>query len=95
LEWESAKTVSRVELPVKPAKAGKRVFEQNIVNKMEGKPENELSNDAEIRFELDNVKYNVKINDDDELEIYKIALKYTQQDQIVLKAKSQNVICIG
>ena len=72
-----------------------RVFEQNIVKKMDGEPENELANNATIRFELHNVKYEVHINEEDELEIYKTSLNTSQTDTIRIKPKSSNVVTIN
>ena len=68
-----------------------KVFEQNRVNRME----NELVNDATIRFELDDVHYTVHINEDNELEIYKIARKTPQTDTIRIKAKSTNIFLVN
>ena len=69
-----------------------KVIEQNIVNKMEGKPENELANDATIRFELDDCEYTINVNEENKLEIYKRAKNIKQTDIIKIEARSPNII---
>ena len=68
-----------------------RVFINDVLKAHDpDREETELEEDTEIRFETDFVKWIVRINNDNELEIYKIATFIPATDTIKLEAPSCN-----